>query len=78
LAQQVDIKVNYGSPSLLSRGRSLQEVLGAEELRGHQALVLEIHFEVATHSFYCDLLVCITEDTVTTVIEVIDQLLNDI
>ncbi|MNF56662.1 flagellar motor switch protein [compost metagenome] len=78
LAQQVDIKVNYGSPSLLSRGRSLQEVLGAEELRGHQALVLEIHFEVATHSFYCDLLVCITEDTVATVIEVIDQLLNDI
>lgn len=78
LAQQVDIKVSYGSPSLLSRGRSLQEVLGAAELRGHQALVLEIHFEVATHSFYCDLLVCITEDTVTSVIEVIDQLLSDI
>ncbi|MET1080223.1 MAG: hypothetical protein ABWY06_19605 [Pseudomonas sp.] len=78
LAEQVDIKVSYGSPSLFSRGRSLQEVLGSQVLRGHQALVLEIHFEVATHSFYCDLLVCITEDTVATVIEVIDKLLSDI
>lgn len=78
LAQQIEIKVSYGSPSMLSRGRSLQEVLGSQELRGHQALVLEIHFEVATHSFYCDLLVCIAEDTVTTVIEVIDQVLSDI
>lgn len=78
LAQQVDIKVSYGSPSMMARGRSLQSVLGEQELRGHQALVLEIHFEVATHSFYCDLLVCITEDTAATVIEVIDQLLSDI
>lgn len=78
LAQQVDIKVSYGSPSMMARGRSLQSVLGEQALRGHQALVLEIHFEVATHSFYCDLLVCITEDTAATVIEVIDQLLSDI
>jgi len=78
LAQQVAIKVSYGSPSLFSSGRSLQDVLGSQELRDHQALVLEIHFEVATHSFYCDLLVCITEDTVATVIEVIDRLLSDI
>ncbi|HUE94868.1 chemotaxis protein CheC [Pseudomonas sp.] len=78
LAQQVDIKVSYGSPSMMARGRSLQSVLGEQALRGHQALVLEIHFEVATHSFYCDLLVCITEDTAATVLEVIDQLLSDI
>lgn len=78
LAQQVDIKVSYGTPALLSRGRTLQEVLGSQEFRGQQALVLEIHFEVATHSFYCDLLVCITEDTAVTVIEAIDRLLNDI
>lgn len=78
LAQQVDIKVSYGSPSMMARGRSLQNVLGEQALRGHQALVLEIHFEVATHSFYCDLLICITEDTAATVIEVIDQLLSDI
>ncbi|QLC74479.1 chemotaxis protein CheC [Pseudomonas sp. LPB0260] len=78
LAQQVEMKVSYGSPSLFSRGRSLQEVLGSQEFQDHQALVLEIHFEVATHSFYCDLLVCITEDTVDTVIELIDRLLSDI
>jgi chemotaxis protein CheC len=78
LAQQVEMKVSYGSPSLFSRGRSLQEVLRGQEFQDHQALVLEIHFEVATHSFYCDLLVCITEDTVETVIELIDRLLNDI
>ncbi|WP_439861560.1 hypothetical protein [Pseudomonas sp. MBLB4136] len=78
LAQQVEMKVSYGSPSLFSRGRSLQEVLGSQEFQDHQALVLEIHFEVATHSFYCDLLVCITEDSVDTVIGLIDQLLSDI
>lgn len=78
LAQQVELKVSYGPPALLSRGRQLQEVLGSQEFRGHQALVLEIHFEVATHSFYCDLLVCITEDAVATVVEVIDRLLSDI
>jgi len=78
LAQQIEIKVNYGAPSLLSRGRSLREVLSDQVFQGHQALVLEIHFEVATHSFLCDLLVCITEDTVSTVIEAIDQLLSDI
>jgi chemotaxis protein CheC len=78
LAQQVEMKVSYGSPSLFSRGRSLQEVLRSQEFQDHQALVLEIHFEVATHSFYCDLLVCITEDSVDTVIELIDQLLSDI
>jgi chemotaxis protein CheC len=78
LAQQVELKLSYGSQALLSRGRELQEVLGTQEFRGHQALVLEIHFEVATLSFYCDLLVCITEDTVATVIEVIDNLLSDI
>ena len=78
LAQQIDLKVSYGAPSILSRGRSLKEVLDSQVLQGHQALVLEIHFEVATHSFICDLLVCIAEDTVATVIEAIDQLLNDI
>ncbi|NQD95003.1 chemotaxis protein CheC [Pseudomonas sp. CrR25] len=78
LAQQVEIKVSYGSPSLFSRGRSLRDVLGSQELRDHQALVLEIHFEVATHSFDCDVLVCITEDTVAAVIEAIDRLLSDI
>lgn len=77
LAQQIDIKVSYGAPSLLSRGRSLQEVLSSQVLQGHQTLVLEIHFEVSSHSFYCDLLVCIAEETVSTVIEVIDRLLSD-
>lgn len=78
LAEQVSAQVTYDAPSILDRGKSFQESLLSHTLRDHQALVLEIRFEIETHQFSCDLLVCITESTVATVIEAIDRLVNDL
>ncbi|MCJ8169478.1 chemotaxis protein CheC [Atopomonas sediminilitoris] len=77
LAQQIQTMVSYGSPSLMARAKSLREVLQEQILQGYQSLVLEVRFEVESHSFMCDLLVCITDDSAAVVIEAVDQLLSD-
>lgn len=78
LADQVSAKVTYDAPTILTRGKSVHESLLSHTFRDHQTLVLEIRFEIEAHHFTCDLLVCITESTVTTVIEAIDRLVNDL
>ncbi|SEK27133.1 chemotaxis protein CheC [Atopomonas hussainii] len=77
LAAQIQAMVSFGAPSLMARAKALREVLAEQIAQGYQSLVLEVRFEVASHSFTCDLLVCITDDSVAVVIEAVDKLLSE-
>lgn len=78
LAQQFEIPVSYGAPSVFSRHASFQAAIGAKSLQGHRALIMEIRFEVEACEFTCDLLLCIAEETVGSVLAVIDRLLSEL
>lgn len=78
LAQQFDIPVSYGAPSVFSRHTSFKQAMSERALQSHRALVMEIRFEVQACQFSCDLLLCISEDTVGSVLAVIDRLLSEL
>ncbi|VXC17431.1 Chemotaxis protein CheC [Pseudomonas sp. 8Z] len=78
LAQQFDLPVSYGAPSVFSRHASFKQAMGDKALQSHRALVMEIRFEVQACRFTCDLLLCIAEDTVGSVLAVIDRLLSEL
>jgi chemotaxis protein CheC len=78
LAQQFEIPVSYGAPSVFSRHVSFTQAMSDKTLQNHRALIMEIRFEVKACQFTCDLLLCIAEDTVGSVLAVIDRLLSDL
>jgi len=76
LAQQFEIPVSYGAPSVFSRHAPFKQAMSVKALQSHQALFMEIRFEVQACHFTCDLLLCIAEEAVENVLAVIDRLLS--
>jgi chemotaxis protein CheC len=76
LAQQFEIPVSYGAPSVFSQHASFKQVMSDKAFQSHQTLIMEIRFEVQACQFTCDLLLCISQETVGNVLAVIDRLLS--
>lgn len=78
LAKQVATQVSYDPPSILVHREQAANALDELKLNEHLAMVLEIRFEVKSHQFSCDLLICITERTADVVVRAIDRLLEEL
>lgn len=77
LANQIDIKCSFAPPSVYSTNLVFEKSLSSDMFDGRETLVMEINFTISSHSFCCDLLVCIANESVPILIEAIDELLSD-
>jgi len=76
LAEQFEIPVSYGAPSVFSQQAPFKQAMNNKALQSHQTLIMEIRLEVKACQFTCDLLLCIAQETVEHVMAVIDRLLS--
>ncbi|WP_233468557.1 chemotaxis protein CheC [Zooshikella ganghwensis] len=76
LANQIEVTCSFNPPSLFSTNTFFDEALTADIFDGRQTLVMEINFTISSHSFCCDLLICIANESVPTLLKAIDKLLS--
>ncbi|RMF17022.1 MAG: chemotaxis protein CheC [Gammaproteobacteria bacterium] len=77
LAEQLELPASFGAPSILATNSTLFDKVG-DVINRDQTLILEICFKVESHSFTCDLLVCVARESLPSVIEAINRMLEDL
>ncbi|WP_227875128.1 hypothetical protein [Oceanisphaera profunda] len=65
LGQQLDICFGLGQPHLLSRPQHIEGLLAHHRQQTEQLLCIEIPYELEQQNINCNLLVLLTEDSVT-------------
>ncbi|ABC27573.1 Chemotaxis protein CheC, inhibitor of MCP methylation [Hahella chejuensis KCTC 2396] len=80
LSQQLNIgKSSFSTPGLLVEGKSVTEALENQRLpQDSEALLVEIQFKIEAHAFFCELLICIANESIASVITAVDKLLKGV
>ncbi len=78
LAEQLEIEIHFGPPSILSAHSSVTDYLSRQPLPWTDALFMEIRFTVESISMGTDLLICMPGEYTNRIFALIDELLGDV
>ncbi|WP_431687803.1 chemotaxis protein CheC [Hahella sp. NBU794] len=80
LSQQLNFtKSSFSTPGLLVEGKTVAEALENQRLpQDSEALLVEIQFKIEAHAFFCELLICIANESIATVVTAVDKLLKGV
>lgn len=76
VAEQLNIRINFGAPTLVERDNDITAVLLNPSSIWQKALMMEIGFSVQSMSMTSDILICMPERFMTKLYGCIDQLLE--
>lgn len=78
LAEQLEIDIHFGPPSILSAHSRVSDYLSKQDLPWTEALFMEIRFTVESISMGTDLLICMPGEYTDRIFALIDELLGDV
>lgn len=78
LAEQLEIEIHFGPPSILSAHSKASDYLARQSLPWTDALFMEVRFTVESISMGTDLLICMPGEYTDRVFALIDELLGDV
>ena len=76
LAEQLDFHFSQSQPDILGMHQSISDMVKANENQWQQALAIEIDYKLEQHNVNCDLLLLFTEDSLRTLNNKINYLLE--
>ena len=76
LAKELELDSSYAQPTLLAENSTLADTVGDKLVR-EQTLLLDVQFKVESHSFHCDLLICVANESIENVLKAINRLLEE-
>ena len=76
LSKQLNIKLNFGSPSLLSQQASVDDILAGKDLQWTDALFMDIGYTVSSISMKAHLILCMIEQDSQELYRIIDMQLE--
>ena len=75
IAEQIDMQFSFGPPMVLGQHQSISELFKAGTARWNHVLVIEISYELEGYNVNCDLLIVMTESSLTRLFGKLDYLL---
>ncbi len=76
IAEQLDIEFSFGPPAILGQHQELDKLLASDNVRWEHALVIEVNYKIEGYDVQCDLLMVITESSLTRLYGKLDYLLD--
>ncbi len=76
IAEQLDIEFSFGPPAILGQHQELDKLLASDNVRWEHALVIEVNYQIEGYDVQCDLLMVITENSLTRLYGKLDYLLD--
>ncbi len=76
-SEQIDTPFSQGHPVILGQHRSISDLIQCNKTRWKQTLAIEINYTIEDHNIQCDLLLLFTEDSIQTMNNKIQFLLED-
>ncbi|MBX2807911.1 MAG: hypothetical protein KTR20_04695 [Cellvibrionaceae bacterium] len=77
LSQQLNIRLNFGAPSLLSNKASVDSILAGKTLSWTDALFMDLGYTVSSINMKAHLILCIVEEDSQVLYQCIDQQLDN-
>jgi chemotaxis protein CheC len=77
LGEQMETEFSYTPPSILAVKTPLRELLDADKLDWNCALLVEVNFSLDERNFTCHMLTLMPEQSVETIRETLDEMLED-
>ncbi|MDZ7923961.1 MAG: histidine kinase [Marinagarivorans sp.] len=76
LAEQIDMDFSFGPPTVLGQHQQINEFFDPSTSLWKHALVTEINYQLEGYNVNCDLLIIMTDDSITRLLHKIDYLLE--
>jgi chemotaxis protein CheY-P-specific phosphatase CheC len=76
LAEQIDMAFSFGPPTVLGQHQKIGELFDPKKSIWQQALVTEINYKLEGYSVNCDLLILMTDESISRLMHKIDYLLE--
>jgi len=76
IAEQLDIHFSQGQPSLLGQYGKINKITTNEKIAHSNILTIKVHYSIQEHDIKCDLLLMLTEDSLTVIKHKIGYLLE--
>lgn len=76
LAEQIDMDFSFGPPTVLGQHQQINELFDPNTTLWKHALVTEINYKLEGYNVNCDLLILMTDDSITRLLHKIDYLLE--
>ncbi len=76
LAEQIDMDFSFGPPTVLGQHQQINELFDPSTSLWKHALVTEINYKLEGYHVNCDLLILMTDDSITRLLHKIDYLLE--
>ena len=68
----------YSSPTLLPQELGVSSYIGGSALKNSELLLVEIQFKIESHSFSCELLICISHESIAALTAAVDRLIDSV
>lgn len=78
ISDTLGAELGFSAPSLMAEHTPLREVLTPGQLTWEQALLVEVNFSVEKHRFKSHLLMFMTEETIDTLRDILDQFIDNL
>jgi CheY-like chemotaxis protein len=78
LAEQLDLNFSQGHPIVLGQHRSISDIISANKLKWRRTLAIEISYGLEGYNVQCDLVLLLTEASMTTINSKLAHLLEDV
>lgn len=75
-AEQIDMAFSFGPPAVLGQHQKISEMFDPNTSLWQQALVTEINYKLEGYHVNCDLLILMTDESITRLMHKIDYLLE--
>ena len=76
LAEQIDMDFSFGPPTVLGQHQQINELFDPNTTLWKHALVTESNYKLEGYNVNCDLLILMTDDSITRLLHKIDYLLE--
>ncbi|MGH1485070.1 MAG: hypothetical protein ACRBCI_02545 [Cellvibrionaceae bacterium] len=76
LSEELNVKLSFGAPSLLSNGASVDNILSGKDLLWTDALFMDVGYTVSSISMKTHLIMCMIEEDSQALYHIIDEQLE--
>ena len=76
ISEQIDMSFSFGPPMVLGQHQRISEIFNMENSRWRHALVTEISYSLEGYNVNCDLLIVMTDDSISRLLKKLDYLLS--
>ncbi len=77
IAKQIKVDIGFSAPSLLGDRMSLKDLIKTGDVAWHQALLIEVNFQLEKRSFACHLIILMPEHEIKLFAAALDRFLEN-